>query len=610
MRVLVVAQLVVAVASVSPAFGQGSGLTSPLNKHNLSTSGPGPVRSATVTEICIFCHAPHNAQPATPLWNQALGSGVTYTPYSSTTLAASPGQPTGASKLCLSCHDGTVALGRTMSRGQLALEGTDSQGRLTGPSSLGLNLADDHPVSFVPVTGPQMVVPPPGDAVALDATGQMQCTSCHDPHEQERDPVVRKFLVKGNQASALCLTCHQKEGWLANPTSHRLSAQPYGAPQGAHTGYTTVATNACESCHKSHTAGWSERLLKAQEAMTCGTGNSQCHGGTTVASKNVYAEFSGKFYRHPSYDPVSAQTHDAAESPTSSRSPLPERSITANRHAACSDCHNTHASHEQATVAPRASGRLAGVWGIRIDGMPAQPLGVPPSVNEYEICFKCHADSVNKPQRAGVDVGFGPLPIRQVNEFNLRVAFDPAGFSYHPVAQAGRNNDVPSLRPGWTTASLIYCTDCHDNDEGPNAPGGSTIEPKGPHASRWPHLLAARYEHTDNLPYSPANYALCFKCHDEAILLDESRSAFPEHRTHVVEESTPCFVCHDAHGVKSGVPVTQTKLINFAVTGSDGQPIVTPSSLGRLEFVSTGRRSGTCYLRCHGEDHRPESYPD
>ena len=163
MRILV-ASLVTLLAA-APCMAQGIGVSSPLNRHNLSTTGPGPVKSATVTEICVFCHAPHNARPATPLWNQAV-SGQTYASYSSSTLTARPGQPTGSSKLCLSCHDGTVALGKTMTRGSLALTGTE-EGRIpaASPSVLGTNLSNDHPVSFIPVTGPQIVVPAANDPV-------------------------------------------------------------------------------------------------------------------------------------------------------------------------------------------------------------------------------------------------------------------------------------------------------------------------------------------------------------------------------------------------------------------------------------------------------------
>ena len=88
-------------------------VTSPLNKHNLSVTGPGPVKATAETEICIFCHTPHNANPAVPLWNHSMAAGVNYQTYTSSTMAAQVGLPTGSTKLCLSCHDGTVAIGST-----------------------------------------------------------------------------------------------------------------------------------------------------------------------------------------------------------------------------------------------------------------------------------------------------------------------------------------------------------------------------------------------------------------------------------------------------------------------------------------------------------------
>jgi hypothetical protein len=102
---------------------------STLNKHNLSTTGPGPVKATVLTEICVFCHTPHNANPAVPLWNQTLSSGVTYLPYTSTTLKATVGLPTGSSKLCLACHDGTVALGSTINNGRIPMQGLNAQGQ-------------------------------------------------------------------------------------------------------------------------------------------------------------------------------------------------------------------------------------------------------------------------------------------------------------------------------------------------------------------------------------------------------------------------------------------------------------------------------------------------
>ena len=567
-------------------------VSSPSNKHNLSVNGPGPVRSTDTTEICIFCHAPHNTSPATPLWNQTQ-SGVTYTPYSSSTMAASPGAPTGSAKLCLSCHDGTVAIGATLSRGAIPMTGVSATGQLTGASALGSNLSDDHPISFVPVTGPQIVQPPPGDPAKLDDHGMLQCRTCHDPHQQSVDPVTGKFLVKVNSASALCLTCHQKTYWSTTPASHRLSTRPYAAAQGAHTGYTTVASNGCESCHKPHTATDASRMLKDVEEKTC----EACHGPSGVASANIAAEFN-KTYRHPTYT-VTPSAHDASESPDAVRFKLPEVSATAARHAECADCHNPHASHAAAASAPKASGRLAGVWGIGSTGLRVDPSGSPPSVREYEICFKCHGDSANKAQPLGPSP---PYTVRQAAQFNKRLQFDPANPSYHPVEAAGRSTSVPSLVTPWATSSVMYCTDCHDNDTGPKAPTPGT-GPAGPHGSNFKHLLVARYDmDTGSNAESATAYALCYKCHSRTSILSDV--SFKQHSRHLQIASAPCSVCHDPHGVPAaqGTTTNNSRLINFDTR------FVSPNASGLLRFEVTGVGSGRCYLRCHGMEHNPLSY--
>ena len=72
-------------------------------------------RADTTEEICVFCHTPHNAAPQTPLWNRA-NPRTFYRIYESSTTDARIDQPSGPSKMCLSCHDGSMALGiRNMS---------------------------------------------------------------------------------------------------------------------------------------------------------------------------------------------------------------------------------------------------------------------------------------------------------------------------------------------------------------------------------------------------------------------------------------------------------------------------------------------------------------
>ena len=53
--------------------------------HNLSVSGPGPIKSPTETRICVFCHTPHNARPDTPLWNREFSAVTHYEMYLAST---------------------------------------------------------------------------------------------------------------------------------------------------------------------------------------------------------------------------------------------------------------------------------------------------------------------------------------------------------------------------------------------------------------------------------------------------------------------------------------------------------------------------------------------
>jgi cytochrome c551/c552 len=166
------------------------------SKHNLSAAGPGSVKASTESQICVFCHAPHNTSGVAPLWNR-YESGQAYIPYTSTTAKASVGQPTGSSKMCLSCHDGTVALGMVYSRPAEILFTGGMAVLPQGESNLGIDLFDDHPVSFhydTFLTSQNPELNNPGSlagAVKLDSGGQLQCMSCHDPHNDQ----YGKFLT-------------------------------------------------------------------------------------------------------------------------------------------------------------------------------------------------------------------------------------------------------------------------------------------------------------------------------------------------------------------------------------------------------------------------------
>jgi predicted CXXCH cytochrome family protein len=530
--------------------------------HNLSVSGPGPFQESGEEQVCIFCHAPHLKAPKVPMWNRRL-SALTYTLYSSSTMVAIPDQPTGASKLCLSCHDGTIALGEIITR----VGGPVGPGiRIADRGNLSTDLSDDHPISFtydsaLAAAKPELVDPAvfEGGPVKLDSQSQLQCTSCHDAHSS----IYPNFLLASIAYGDLCLVCHDKNGWEsgAHATSQARATQSSPWP---HAAFDTVAEGACQSCHTAHGAGQQERLLLFEkEEDNC----LSCHDGT-VASTDLVAEL-----RKRSTHAVDRyfSEHDPIEDPAS----MPP-------HVECWDCHNPHAASASETSPPFVMGAMWMVPGETIQGTLTDPAQY-----EYEVCLRCHSFDTTS------TIG------RQVFQPNVALQFGVANPSFHPVASAGRNPGVPSLLNPWTEASVMYCTDCHSNDDGPGAFGNG---PRGPHGSRWPFLLERQYTILDGFTENQERYALCYKCHERtSILGDES---FPTHALHIRDARTSCATCHDPHGISLSLAgaANHTHLINFATNE------VEPNAQGEMFFEERGILSGSCSLRCHDFEHDDLSY--
>lgn len=434
------------VAAPSASAQQMSIVNSP---HNLSASGPGPIRAVDESQPCIFCHTPHNATAAKPLWNRSL-STASYTPYRSNSLQALPDQPTGSSKLCLSCHDGTIALGSVVSRHQEITMAGGVTRMPAGTTNLGTDLSDDHPVSFkydaTLIQKNQKLRNPASlpDTVKLDENLELQCTSCHEPHDNQ----FGNFLVMSNSASQLCVTCHNQ-------------------------GTTTVTTHTtCASCHKPHSAPSGPYLLTGSTVTaTCTVG--ACHGAAASQTRlNIASELT-KFSEHDTNSPVNLADH------------VPNNAV-------CSDCHEGHTmGTSSAGSAPTISPRLGAISGVNSSGTQ-----VARAQYEYEVCFKCHGDNAT----TNVNV-----MSRKVQQINKRLQFASTAVSYHPVVVPGKNANVPSLKPEWSEGSLIYCTDCHASNAA--ASGG----PRGPHGSTHASVLREEYITTDGTTEGPLAYALCYR---------------------------------------------------------------------------------------------------
>jgi predicted CXXCH cytochrome family protein len=217
MKHLIKPLLTIALALVP--FATVSGQVRDLGLHDFEGDAWNPV-----AEKCVVCHTPHNADVTitdAPLWNHET-TAAAFTTYNSSTFdgngGAAAGQPDGISKLCLSCHDGSVALenfGGTTT-------GTNTIDLVNATAFLDIDISDDHPVSFtynaalsvtdIELEDPETATSGLGGTIEADmlfgtaGSATLECASCHDVHAGD----VTKFLMKDNTSSALCRTCHIK----------------------------------------------------------------------------------------------------------------------------------------------------------------------------------------------------------------------------------------------------------------------------------------------------------------------------------------------------------------------------------------------------------------
>jgi predicted CXXCH cytochrome family protein len=220
-------------------------------------SGYNAVPADAKARICIFCHAPHNAyklSPANggpamgvgagptapdaydflPLWNHTLPAATVYTMYypgpGSPATGPKAQQSAGAvvgstSLLCLSCHDGSVAVNSYGNGAQVSVStgtATIGPGYVIGKDGI---LQNHHPIgfSYAQVYPTDTEIRNPATAAMgnagmvsthlyasqnLGATDTMECGTCHSVHNTGNTGESLLWRSDGN--SHLCLTCHAK----------------------------------------------------------------------------------------------------------------------------------------------------------------------------------------------------------------------------------------------------------------------------------------------------------------------------------------------------------------------------------------------------------------
>ena len=525
-------------------------------KHNMSITGTGGIKATTETEICVFCHIPHNAQPGRPLWNHDMPASG-YTMYTSeylhragytvpTGLGTTTGTPGMLSRQCLSCHDGTVAVGAVyMVRGTIlgtsliAMSGVLGGGEMptTAPGYIGTDLTRHHPVgieynatiNIAFGSGSrtiELISSPTSTDMKLyriSAKDYVECSSCHDPHI-DTGYAKQKFLRDTDGAnlaakiSNTCSACHSKTGWTGS--IHQTAANAY-SDANVNTTFDagTITSLVCMNCHRTHKGLGTPYLLRQAEETTCFQGASSlttetaCHGSSATATTNRIQTVITRTYKHPTTTISGKHTDLDVLYPTGG-TPVGSLGLDWSnaKHAECVDCHNPHkAKNTPARVGTAAwypttvdntsnqtakSGALTGVTGVQptwpaIWTVPTTFTTQESSTYEYQICFKCHSywalrdgDGITTYTTAS-----GVTVTDQAMEFN------PNNKSAHPVVVT-LNNQTGSYAPKpLTTAQMsspwatnvgnqtMYCSDCHGTD---NEASG---DPKGPHGSSYKYML-------------------------------------------------------------------------------------------------------------------------
>jgi predicted CXXCH cytochrome family protein len=550
-------------------------------KHNLSTSGPGAIKStgAGTSEICVFCHTPHSAKADAPLWNKSI-SNASYNVYTSDVLSqlgggTYPGAETPATgaphvktRICLSCHDGTIALGSLVNMpsgvSTIPMQGTGADYKMpqTAAGYIGLDLRDDHPVAIIhdstkdndlksTVTGSVYLY---DNAVVKTqtgtGTGYVECTSCHNAHDNQ----YGNFLVDSNSQSGICRSCHQKTGFTTSSHDDLSTTTPYSPTNGAG-GFlgSTVGEVKCMNCHFPHKAGlaagsttpdptYGAYLLSFKEENSCfvnnpsdrwGTSNAAtaCHG--SGGAVNIETEIK-KSYKHPIIDSNTSPRHTATEAQSAGWF-----NSAGVWHTECADCHNPHTAGKTSHTAPvpdgivlTAASPLYGTGGVNV-AFPAGNWGAPnPTVDysyakstgvvdasagadkEYKICFKCHSAYAWYGGSVPTSTSLGAAMTDQALEFN------PNNDSFHPVAGANNKNNNGTYVTPWAGNSnqTMYCSDCHTRN--------GAISPQGPHGSNEKFILSYAYTDSTGATTDPVQPStdICFMCHDVSTYLSGSET--------------------------------------------------------------------------------------
>ncbi|MDD3505169.1 MAG: cytochrome c3 family protein [Sulfurimonas sp.] len=426
-------------------------------KHNLSvTSAVGNIKATSETEVCVFCHIPHFSQTiGKPLWNRSMPT-TDYVMYDSdylrrmgypsiaSDLGSANDTPGALSRQCLSCHDGTIAVGAVSKlrrdydgSSTIDMSGDAPDGTIpdTAVGFIGADLSNHHPVGVVydptisktfgngGIRSMELKAIPDAPIKLYEYAGYsgkyVECSSCHNPHKENS-----KFLHYDSGANhgqnfvGTCTSCHEKTDWTGSVHQNPPGNPTYtDAELIARYGTGAVKELGCANCHVPHNGEGVGYLNRQVNEQTCFQGAASTEGGAAChgvgGAKDIKSILS-RLYTHPvlAEDNIVGTQHTNLDTlyGTGNLDPLAIKGMDweTNKHAVCMDCHNPHRARAGTHIVDGSwygvpggstnlvSNVLKGVSGIEPTWPPewTQPTTfttMESSEKEYQICFKCHS---------------------------------------------------------------------------------------------------------------------------------------------------------------------------------------------------------------------------
>lgn len=546
---------------------------------------PTLIEPLSESKICLVCHddkktvlkSDHNLAITFSEAKNTQGKGVEETgPCSSCHLPHKGGgkwmwarkQEEGnpASKACKSCH------------------GQEQEARKTGINS--------HPLNVKPQNTPEL--PLFADDGSRVAEGMVQCPSCHDVHrwnpekndgyaEGMEGSSVDSFLRIGNDASELCVTCHDNKKALTR-TDHDLRVT---AP-GLHNNQGMLPENSgpCGACHTPHNAAnkrlWAGKPLSGNPASAMCLA---CHGEKSKHIQKSIGEHShpidvsptpeidaasdlplyseegekqnsgkvqcGSCHDPHRWDPYSL-TSGSGENREGDGSNSFLRRANGKQSALCLTCHNNKkqvlsTDHNLVVTAPEERN----VMGATPD--QSGPCGACHAVHNAsgerlwgkdlsgdedtisQLCFSCHSSEGAASKKL---VGGNSHPVNVALK-----KIDPDGKLANQLPLYLREGDEAS-------SGKVVCTTCHDPHVWEPVLAAKGVEEKSV-------ALVNREGGMKNSFLRKANYpssALCTTCHVEQALVEgtphDLNTSAPTEKNiqgQTVEDTGLCGACHLVH---------------------------------------------------------------